>query len=254
MAIYQRDSASIYYEDSGEDLPVILLIAPGGMKSAANFWRGTPWDPREHLNDRYRVIAMDQRNAGSSNATVAGEDGWHTYTADQLGLMDHLNIQRFHTAGMCIGGPYCLGLIEAAPDRVASATLFQSIGLDENRDAFYAMFDDWANELKPKMPDVRPEAWLKFRENMYGGDKVLFNIDEAFISACATPLMILMGNDLYHPQSTSRMLAETAPDVTFIESWKDGEAREVAMQLCLEFLEKNNYSEEITAIDDTFLD
>ena len=158
MATYQRDAASIYYEDSGEDLPALLLIAPGGMKSALNFWSSTPWDPREQLKGHFRVIAMDQRNAGKSTAKISAEDGWHTYLDDQLGLMDYLKISWFHVAGMCIGGPYCLGLIEAAPDRVMTATLFQSIGLDQNRTAFYDMFDDWANELQRKMTDVRPDV------------------------------------------------------------------------------------------------
>ena len=94
MAIYNSDDVSIYYEDSGAELPAVLLIAPGGMKSAIGFWNNTPWDPRIHLEGRYRVIAMDQRNAGNSTAPVTAADGWHTYTADQLGLMDHLGIDR----------------------------------------------------------------------------------------------------------------------------------------------------------------
>ena len=63
--------------------------------------------------------------------------------------MDHLSIDRFHAVGMCIGGPYCMGLIAAAPARVISATLFQTIGLDENRDKFFHMFDSWAANLSP---------------------------------------------------------------------------------------------------------
>jgi len=240
MATYQRAAASIYYEDSGEDLPALLLIAPGGMKSALNFWSNTPWDPREQLKGHFRVIAMDQRNAGKSTAKISAEDGWHTYLEDQLGLMDYLKISRFHVAGMCIGGPYCLGLIEAASDRVMSATLFQSIGLDQNRIAFYDMFDDWAIELQRKMTDVSPNVWSSFRQNMYGGEKALFNVDEAFLNECTTPLMILMGNDLYHPESTSRLLAKTAQNTTFIEFWKEGQAREEAMTQCLEFLQKSS--------------
>ena len=240
MATYQRAAASIYYEDSGEDLPALLLIAPGGMKSALNFWSNTPWDPREQLKGHFRVIAMDQRNAGKSTAKISAEDGWHTYLDDQLGLMDYLKISRFHVAGMCIGGPYCLGLIEAASDRVMSATLFQSIGLDQNRSAFYDMFDDWAIELQRKMTDVSPNVWSSFRQNMYGGEKALFNVDEAFLNECTTPLMILMGNDLYHPESTSRLLAKTAQNTTFIEFWKEGQAREEAMTQCLEFLQKSS--------------
>ena len=238
MPTYERDGASIYYEEYGQGFPV-LLIAPGGMRSAISFWENTPWNPIEQLQGDYRVIAMDQRNAGRSTAPVTADDGWHTYTADQLGLMDHVGADRFHVAGMCIGGPYCFGLIQAAPERVASATLFQSIGRDENRDAFYAMFDDWADKLKPSMPQVDESAWQSFRENMYGGDQVLFNVDENFVADCNTPLLDLMGNDLYHPQSTSRMIAATAPNVEFIEDWKEGDAMAAAMDAFAAFLARH---------------
>ncbi len=97
---------------------------------------------------------MDQRNAGQSSARVSPTDGWHVFTEDQLALMDHVGANRFHVAGMCIGGPYALGLIQAAPERVASAVLFQTIGLSDNRQAFYEMFDGWTAEQHPAHPEV----------------------------------------------------------------------------------------------------
>ena len=106
------------------------------MKSSLDFWQNTPWDPRKELFQKYRVIAMDQRNAGRSVAPVTAEDGWQCYIEDQIGLVDHLGIDKFNVAGMCIGGPYCLGIIDAVPSRVISATIFQTIGLDGNREAF----------------------------------------------------------------------------------------------------------------------
>jgi pimeloyl-ACP methyl ester carboxylesterase len=238
MPTYSRAGASIYYEEYGSGFP-LLLIAPGGMKSDIGFWQTTPWNPIEQLSDKYRVIAMDQRNAGRSTAPVSADDGWDTYIADQLGLMDHLGADRFHVAGMCIGGPYCLGMIEMAPTRVTSATLFQTIGRDENRDAFYAMFDSWAEPLSASMGEVSGDAWASFRENMYGGDKVLFNLDEAFVAACETPLLVLMGDDLYHPASTSRLIAATAPNVEFIEHWKEGDDRVAAMAAFADFLARH---------------
>ena len=39
-----------------------------------------------------------------------------------------------------------------------------------------------------------------------------------------TALLVAMGNDLYHPQATSRTIADRAPNVTFVESWKEGDA------------------------------
>ncbi|MEE8078719.1 MAG: alpha/beta hydrolase, partial [Pseudomonadales bacterium] len=88
MAIYENGDVELYYEEHGEGFPV-LLIAPGGMLSAVSYWTGTPWNPIEQLAGDYRVIAMDQRNAGQSRAPITAADGWHVYTQDQLALMDH---------------------------------------------------------------------------------------------------------------------------------------------------------------------
>lgn len=237
MPELKHGDATLYYETHGEG-PALLLIAPGGMRSAISFWENTPWNPIDQLSDEFCVVAMDQRNAGRSVAPVTAADDWQTYTDDQLALMDHLGIDGFQVAGMCIGGPYCYGLIQSAPDRVRSATLFQPIGRDNNRDAFYAMFDDWAEPLKATKQAAEAD-WQAFRENMYGGDKVLFNVDEDFVSNCETPILLLKGNDLYHPASTSEMIAARAPNVTYIEEWKEGAARDQAMQQFAEFLRRH---------------
>jgi pimeloyl-ACP methyl ester carboxylesterase len=227
----------LYYEEHGEGFPV-LLIAPGGMRSAVGFWERTPWNPVTDLADEFRVIAMDQRNAGRSRAPIRAQDGWHVYTDDQLALMDHLGVERFHVAGMCIGGPYCMGLIQAAPERVASAVLFQPIGSKDNRQAFYDMFDNWAAALKPERPEVSADAWESFKHNMYDGD-FLFNVDRDFVRGCATPLLVLCGADLYHPTETSREIAELAPSARLIERWRDGEDLHAARSAVREFLRAN---------------
>jgi len=237
MPYAETNGANIYYEDVGEGFPV-FLIAPGGMKSSIDFWRGMAWNPIVKLADKYRVIAMDQRNAGQSSAPVSGSDGWSTYTSDQLGLMDALGVDRFHVMGMCIGGPYAMGLIEAAPERVASAVLFQSIGLmngGSNRNAFYDMFDSWAEPLAATK-DASAADWQQFRSNMYDGDDFLFNVDDRFVKNCVTPLCILEGNDLYHPQETSQRIRALAPNHLYIEHWKDDDSRGGAMREVENFL------------------
>ena len=234
MPIFERDAIQIYYEEYGQGFPV-LLIAPGGMRSAISFWKGTPWNPIEQLAPTYRVIAMDQRNAGKSVAPVRATDSWHVYTQDQLALLDHLGVNQFHVAGMCIGGPYIMGLIEAAPQRVASAVLFQSIGLDNNRQAFFEMFDSWADELKPVRTEVSAEAWESFKTSMYSED-FLFNVSRDFVAKCETPLLVLLGTDLYHPESTSREIAALAPNATLIEHWKEPEHQPAAKQAVERFL------------------
>ncbi len=240
MAKFARGNISIYYEDSGEQLPALLLLAPGGMKSSLDFWQNTPWDPREELFQKYRVISMDQRNAGRSVAPVTATDGWQNYIEDQIALMDYLGIAKFNVAGMCIGGPYCLGIIDASPKRVISATIFQTIGLENNREAFYQLFDEWAFEVGLQDNTISPEVFDAFRTNMFGSNNVLFNLDESFLPTCKTPLMILMGDDLFHPKSTSKLIVDKAPNAQLIESWKEGKARDEAILKCQRFLDNYN--------------
>lgn len=231
------DDITLYYEESGEGFPV-LLFAPGGMRSAIEFWYNSPWNPIEALSPHFRVIAMDQRNAGKSTAPVTADDGWESYTRDHLALMDHLGISKSHVLGGCIGGPYCFGVMKEAPDRVAAAVLQQTIGYEDNRDAFYQMFDNWADNLKKERNDVTDKALKQFRANMYDGD-FLFNVDRDFVRHCETPMLVLMGDDLYHPQSISREVADLAPNAELVESWKDPDTVEKTVATVVEFLNRN---------------
>ena len=234
MPTFERDDIVIHYIERGEGFP-ILLFAPGGMRSAASFWESSPWNPVTELSDRYRVIAMDQRNAGKSTAPVRDGDGWHSYTADHVALLDHLEIDRCHVIGGCIGGPYCFGVMQAAPDRVASAVLQQTIGLSENRPAFYEMFDSWAQEIASDHAEATEQTWHAFRSRMYDGDFV-FNVSRDFVRQCEIPMLVLMGADLYHPMQTSREIAELAPNAELVERWKDGDIVDATVKRVIDFL------------------
>jgi pimeloyl-ACP methyl ester carboxylesterase len=214
-----RGDVSLYYEEYGSGYP-LLLIAPGGMRSMIDFWRRMPFDPTAELAASFRVIAMDQRNAGRSRAPVAAGDGWTTYTADQRALLDHLGIERCHIMGGCIGSSYCLGLIQAAPERISAAVLQNPIGLSNgNREAFRGMFDEWGAELQQQGHPGASEAALRsFRENMFGGEFV-FTVSRDFVRGCATPLLVLAGNDNFHPTATAREIADLAPNAELLLTW-----------------------------------
>ncbi len=235
---YQRFTSSgivsLYYEESGSGHPV-LLIAPGGMRSTISAWENAPWHPVKQLSEKFRVIAMDQRNAGRSTGPITVDDGWETYRQDQLALMNHLGIGRFHVVGMCIGGSYIGSLLETAPHRVTAAVVMQTIGLSDNRQAFFDMFDRWADDLKPKRPDVADEAWPALRHKMYGSDRPFFSVEPSVFGG-DTPILALQGDDLYHPTASSRLLTESASNATLIEKWKDDPARKVAMGKVHSFL------------------
>jgi len=234
MAVFVRGSVAIHYESYGSGYPVVLF-APGGMRSSIEFWSRTPWNPMRELSSRYRVIAMDQRNAGSSRAPITDQDDWQTYTRDHVALLDELGIDRCHVIGGCIGCSYCLGLIASAPARVSAAVLQQPIGLSaENREVFFQMFDGWGDELSRDRSDIS-EVLASFRQNMYGGEFV-FSVSRDFVRACPAPLLVLQGNDIYHPSETSEEIARIAPRAELVPSWKEGEDTARAIARVQEFL------------------
>src|SRR5438093_3765529 len=128
MPFLKRGEASIYYEEYGSGYPV-LLFAPGSLNSRISDWRNSaPFDPTAVLADDFRLIAMDQRNAGGQSwAPITGE-GWEAYTADQVAVLDHLGIERAHIMGQCIGGPFSLGMIKSQGERISAAVLMQPSG------------------------------------------------------------------------------------------------------------------------------
>jgi pimeloyl-ACP methyl ester carboxylesterase len=224
VAFLERGPVRLHYEVEGEGDPV-LLLAPGGMRSANDIWNRQPWNPRTALVGEHRLIGMDQRNAGASVAPVSAADDWATYAGDQLAVLDHLGIEECHLVGMCIGGPFIMGLLTAAPGRFRSAVVLQPVGIDDNADVLRGMFDGWATEIAPEHPEADVATWRSFRENMWSGDFVLTATREQ-VAACPTPMLVFLGDDQYHPQSVSRELASLAPRATLVEQWKDDEVLE----------------------------
>jgi len=184
-------------------------------------WSHAPWSPIDALADRYRVVAMDQRNAGESVAPITAADGWPSYAADQLALMDHLGIDRFSVIGMCIGGAFIMSLLVRAPERVRAAVAMQPVGFDGNRQEFRSIFEEWRATIGDTHPEASDEDWDGCWTNLFGNDHLLWSVPDDQLKGISTPLLVLQGDDVYHPKRASRVLAETAPSATLIERWKD---------------------------------
>lgn len=245
MPMLKRPDGEIYYEEFGSGFP-ILLYAPGGLRSNLNMWHHPkdgpkrPWcDWTEVLAPKFRVIAMDQRNAGQSRCAIEADHGWHTYAADHMALMDHLGHRRFHTLGGCIGGSYCLKAIETAPDRVTAAVLQNPIGLHpEHTDYFPKSHVEWSAERRAERPDLDEAKIAAFGRNMWGKDFV-FCVDRDFVRNCPVPTMLLPGTDIPHPAATSDELAKLLPGVEVLTNWRGPEHMDQQAARVIDFLERH---------------
>src|SRR6185312_10024274 len=105
---YEKGSTRIYYEEAGSGFPLMLLPG-GGLNSTIGFFtRNAPFNAIEQFKGRYRCITADLRNApdGQSTGPIEVDRPWESYADDQIGLMDHLGIDKFMVMGFCIGGPF----------------------------------------------------------------------------------------------------------------------------------------------------
>jgi pimeloyl-ACP methyl ester carboxylesterase len=245
MPTLKLKDAEIYYEEYGRGYPVVLF-APGGMRSRIAMWHapseGPPrvWsDWTEILASHYRVIAMDQRNAGRSRGAIAADHGWHTYAADQLALMDHLGFESCHTLGGCIGSSYCLKLCEIAPSRISAAVLQNPIGLNPEFPTYFQDgFAEWTKEQRAERPELDPAAIRAFGQRMWGGEFV-YAVTRDFVRRCTVPTLVLPGDDKPHPTVTGLELAETLPGAEMLRPWKGPAHLDAQRCSVLAFLEKH---------------
>src|ERR1700756_5007308 len=204
MPSFEHHGTRIYYEEFGHGFP-ILTFAPAGLQSVIDVWSqpSAPINPTTEFSDKFRVIAMDQRNAGGqSRAPITAQDGWDSYTADHIALLDHLKIDRCHLYGQCIGGSFIMSLLKAQPERVASAVLAQPIGrVGAMPAARSARFDAWAKSLESH-PEATEQVLDSFYKNLYAPGFV-YSVDRAVASKCTTPCLVLAGNDEAHPYPIS---------------------------------------------------
>lgn len=240
MPTIEKNGATIYYEEHGKGFP-ILTFAPAGVKSTIAVWStpSAPINPMTEFTSGYRVIVMDQRNAGGkSRAPITAKDGWHSYTADHIAVLDHLKIERCHLYGQCIGGSFIMSLIKTQPQRVASAVLAQPIGrVAAALPPRPARFNDWAKELTDH-PEANDAVFDALYQNLYAPG-FLYCVDREFVKSVKTPCMVLAGNDDAHPYPISEETAKLLPDAEFVPEWKQGAALEAAKKRVLEFLKKH---------------
>jgi pimeloyl-ACP methyl ester carboxylesterase len=107
------------------------MFSPGGFDATIEKWNTqgvyARIKPVEHLSKKYSCIVFDRRESGESGGRVE-RISWGHYVAQGKGLLEHLNIQRAHIMGACMGCCPAVAFGVAHPDVTLSMVLFWPVG------------------------------------------------------------------------------------------------------------------------------
>jgi aminoacrylate hydrolase len=106
----------IAYESAGSGEALIFVAGLGGV--------GRSWQPQvAEFSRRYRVISYDQRGTGASDR-LQRAFSVDQMTAELIGLMDALGIERAHLVGQSTGGAIAQTAAVLYPDRLGRIVMY----------------------------------------------------------------------------------------------------------------------------------
>lgn len=130
MPIVELDGIRTRYETIGAG-PAVLMFSPGGFDSSLDNWtsfgRYTDLGFVEALSRQFTCIVFDRRESGRSGGRLE-RLSWNGYVRQAVALLDHLDVERAHTMGGCVGCSTAAALAVAHPHRVSSMVLFSPAG------------------------------------------------------------------------------------------------------------------------------
>ena len=228
MPYCKNKDISIYYEQHGEGLPVILVhgITVSFKDNFSNFG----WV--ENLTDNgMKVVGLDLRGHGLSDKPLSTNDyGTHNLASDILAVMDELKLNKVAIVGYSLGSALTLHLIHTYPERFSRAVLIATgdslIGLNPAAFAQTSsnLYSAISSDTFPhELPEHISVYWKFVNESganreallaLLKGKTLYLSIDE--ISNIQTPTMVISGgNDLVLGQGV--ILAEKLAESIYLE-------------------------------------
>ena len=226
---FEKGKVRIHYQEWGSGVP-LLLISGGGLGGSKIEGLTNPFDAVGEFKNEYRCIGADLRTAtGLSSGPLDVDRPWDMFAEDQIGLMDHLGIDKFMVMGFCIGGPLIWNLLKHAPTRVIAAVLAQPSGCRE--EAPTLMFDTnmqgWGPDYVKRHPEVTMAQIEGFLTKMYKANPdFVWCVNRDFVRQCQTPVLILPDDIPAHPYKVAMEAAMLAPKAEVsIFPWKEPKER-----------------------------
>ena len=226
---YERGKVRIHYQEWGSGFP-LLLISGGGLGGSRIQGLTNPFDAVGEFKNEYRCIGYDLRTStGLSTGPLEADRPWEMMADDQVGLMDHLGIDKFMVMGFCIGGPLIWNLLKRAPNRVTAAVLAQPSGCREENPMllFDTNMQGWGPEYVKRHPDVTMAQVEQFLTTMYKKPAdFVWCVTRDFVKQCKNPLLILPDDIPAHPYKVAMEAAMLAPNAEVsMFPWKEPKER-----------------------------
>jgi pimeloyl-ACP methyl ester carboxylesterase len=149
----------LFYESDGEGTPIVLVS--DWAHDTGSWFRVLPLLRAEGR----RLVRYDLRGQGRSEPPADGDYSLAAHRADLLRLLDGLEIDRAHLAGIGLGGSIVLGFALEHPERVASVTAGEPRleWADAERDSWLRLLGAWERIGRPTLGEytsVLVERWL----------------------------------------------------------------------------------------------
>lgn len=130
MGVALIDGIETRYEVLGTG-PALLMFSPGGFDATREKWRTQSIYAKirllDHLPQHYTCIIFDRRETGDSGGRVERVT-WAHYAAQGKGLLEHLDIERAHLLGACMGCGPAVAFAVAYPALTRSMILYWPVG------------------------------------------------------------------------------------------------------------------------------
>jgi pimeloyl-ACP methyl ester carboxylesterase len=228
-SFYEKGPVKTHYQEWGSGFP-LMLISGGGLAASTIKGLTNPFDAVGEFQNEYRCIGADLRTAsGESSGPLEVDRPWDMIADDQIGLMDHLGIDKFMVMGFCIGGPLIWNLLKRAPNRVVAAVLAQPSGCrEENKFLMYdTNMQGWGPDYVKRHPAVTMAQVDQFLTSMYKKNPdFVWSVTRDFVKQCQTPVLILPDDIPAHPYKVAMEAAMLAPNAEVsMFPWKEPKER-----------------------------
>ena len=115
--VFVRDLKLHYQEWGNPDAPAVIMVHGFGVS-------GHMFDEfAERMQDRYHLLAIDQRGHGDSDWSPDGDYSREAFVQDLEGFRESLGIERFILVGHSMGGLNAVSYTNANPQRVRALVL-----------------------------------------------------------------------------------------------------------------------------------